>query len=91
MTEIDVRPDAGGLAFDVVLRDQEGETRHRVTASSAALMQIKGTRALSPEDAIRACFRFLLARESKESILSRFDVSVIPNYFPEFEHEIGKY
>jgi hypothetical protein len=32
---------------------------------------------------IEAAFRFLLAREPKESILARFDVSVISRYFPQ--------
>lgn len=45
----------------------------------------------SPEDCIRAAFAFLLDREPKESILSRFDVTVISRYFPEFDAEIGRY
>ncbi len=36
------------------------------------------------------CFAFLLEREPKESILRRFDVSVIASYFPEFETEIKR-
>jgi hypothetical protein len=38
-----------------------------------------------------AAFRFLLEREPKESILARFDVSVIARYFPEFERELPRY
>jgi hypothetical protein len=33
-------------------------------------------------------FRFLLAREPKESILRSFGLSTIVRYFPEFEREI---
>jgi len=33
---------------------------------------------------------FLLERESKESILSTFDLRVIEKYFPEYEQEIKK-
>jgi hypothetical protein len=33
----------------------------------------------------------LLDREPKEAILSRFDVSVISRYFPEFERELPRY
>lgn len=44
----------------------------------------------SPDEFVRACFQFLLDREAKESILSRFDVSVISRYFQEFEEEIRK-
>jgi hypothetical protein len=39
----------------------------------------------TPERCLEAAFRFLLDRESKESILGRFDVTVISRYFPEFE------
>jgi hypothetical protein len=33
----------------------------------------------------------LLDREPKESILRRFDVTVISRYFPEFEQELPHY
>ncbi len=36
-------------------------------------------------------FGFLLDREPKESILGRFDVTVIARYFPEFERELPNY
>jgi hypothetical protein len=45
----------------------------------------------TPERLIEAAFRFLLDREPKESILRRFDVSVIARYFPEFERELPRY
>jgi hypothetical protein len=32
----------------------------------------------------------LLEREPKESILTRFDLSVIGRYFPEYEREIKR-
>jgi hypothetical protein len=38
----------------------------------------------TPERCLEAAFRFLLDREPKESILGRFDVTVISRYFPEF-------
>ena len=43
----------------------------------------------SPEDLIRRSFEFLLEREPKESILSRFHLSVIGRYFPDYEREIS--
>jgi hypothetical protein len=33
----------------------------------------------------------LLDRESQESILKRFDVAVIPRYFPDFERALPRY
>ena len=39
---------------------------------------------------IKKSFAFLLDRESKESILASFDLTVISRYFPEFEGVIMK-
>jgi hypothetical protein len=44
-----------------------------------------------PEHCLKAVFRFLLDHEPKESILERFDVTVISRYFPEFERELPRY
>jgi hypothetical protein len=78
------------LEFDVVLRKGGGESRHPVTMASYACEQLaKG--AHTPEVCVEAAFRFLLDREPKESILQRFDVSLISRYFPEFERELPSY
>jgi hypothetical protein len=45
----------------------------------------------TPERCLEAAFRFLLDREPKESILGRFDLTVISRYFPEFERELPHY
>jgi len=42
-----------------------------------------------PGKFVTKCFKFLLERESKESILKTFDVSVIQKYFSEFEEIIS--
>jgi hypothetical protein len=78
------------LRFKVVVQDGSGQSRHEATISQALLRRL--SRDGSPaEEVIRAAFRFLLDREAKESILSRFDVSVIPRYFPDFEREWPNY
>jgi hypothetical protein len=77
------------MEFDVEVRDGKGRTHHRVTMQAAIHARMAGT--ATPAALIRAAFAFLLERESKESILGRFDVTVISRYFPEFEQEIGKY
>lgn len=74
------------LVFDVVVGEAGGASRHRVTLARADVVRLAGGRA--PERLIEAAFRFLLEREPKESILARFDVSVIARYFPEFEREL---
>ena len=40
------------------------------------------------KELIKKSFEFLLERESKESILSSFDLPVISRYFPEYERVI---
>ena len=53
----------------------------RVLAASSRLIQLICSW-------LAASFRFLLAREPKESILSRFELPVIERYFPEYPEEI---
>jgi hypothetical protein len=38
---------------------------------------------------VRRSFDFLLVREPKEQILPKFNLAVIQEYFPEYEHEVG--
>jgi hypothetical protein len=73
--------------FRVSIRDGDSSTEHDVTLSASDYDRL-GTKHGTPEDFVRACFEFLLDREPKESILPRFDVSVISTYFPEFESTI---
>ena len=77
------------LLFDVVVAEPNGTSRHRVSLARADLARLAGARA--PERLIEAAFRFLLEREPKESILARFDLSVIARYFAEFERELPRY
>lgn len=89
---IDVRRIEGDdpLAFAVAVRDGSGETRHHVTIARETCERLSvGEHA--PERCIEAAFRFLLDREPKESILRRFDVSVISRYFPDFGRELPSY
>ena len=78
------------LAFEVAVGDEQGESRHQVTMATEMCTRLTQDRC-TPEACIEAAFRFLLDREPKESILRRFDVSVIARYFPEFEKELPRY
>lgn len=91
MPDIDVRSEGGsaGRSYTVRLVDEGGETEHLVTLSPEDFERL-GEGHVSPEEFVRACFEFLLEREPKESILPRFDVSVISRYFPEFEEAIRR-
>jgi len=46
---------------------------------------------IAKEELIKKSFEFLLEREPKEFILSRFNLRIINQYFPEFEEEIRTY
>jgi hypothetical protein len=78
------------IDFEVVVREGEGETRHNVTMSREMCERLTAGKH-TPERWLEAAFRFLLDREPKESILRRFDVTVISRYFPEFERELPRY
>jgi hypothetical protein len=83
-------PGAEALEFEVIVRDPNGETRHRVTMSRDTYQRLTGGKS-TPEQCVEAAFAFLLEREPKESILRRFDLTVISRYFPEFEREFPRY
>ena len=62
--------------FDVVVREEGGETRHQVTISVEDAARW-GKLSASPAQCVEAAMRFLLDREPKESILAAFDIRVI--------------
>ncbi|MFH1247442.1 MAG: hypothetical protein V1644_03610 [Candidatus Micrarchaeota archaeon] len=65
---------------------EKNTTFHEVTLDEETFEKL--ARGKTREKFIRNCFEFLLKREPKENILSRFNVRVIREYFPEFEREI---
>jgi hypothetical protein len=73
--------------FQVTVKEERGETRHRVTLRKADYERLSGGKA-EPEALVTESFRFLLEREPKESILRSFNLTVIGRYFPEYEREI---
>ena len=70
-------------AFDVTVYSNT-ETNHQVTISDNFITeyQIKN---LTKKEIIEQSFLFLLERESNTSILRKFDIEVIANYFPEYK------
>jgi hypothetical protein len=73
----------------VRVAEGRGETKHDVTLAKSDHARLARS-GETPAEFVERCFAFLLERESKESILTRFDVSVIARYFPEFEREIAR-
>jgi hypothetical protein len=75
--------------FRVRVAESGSETTHDVTVNPGDYARLVGGK-IEPEELVHRSFEFLLERESKESILSRFDLSVISRYFPEYEQEIKR-
>ena len=75
--------------FRVRVSESGSETTHDVTLSPNNYIKLTAGK-VEPEELVRRSFEFLLEREPKESILTRFDLSVIGRYFPEYEGEIKR-
>ena len=90
MSKVEVTAAVVGDGWDCMVTVRDGsETRHRVRVSRADLARI-APGAADPVSLVEASFAFLLERESKESILREFDLTVIGRYFPDYEREIGR-
>lgn len=76
--------------YRVAVVEGDSKTTHQVELSSNLYQDLTDGK-ISPEELIQCSFEFLLDRESKESILSSFDLSVISRYFPEYSKEIIRY
>jgi hypothetical protein len=75
--------------FRVRVTESGSDTTHDVTVSPKDYTRLTNGK-VEPEELVRRSFEFLLEREPKESILKRFDLSLISRYFPEYEREIKR-
>jgi hypothetical protein len=75
--------------FVVVVEEKGDKSWYTVTLDNDYYYLLTQAK-MGKEELIRKSFQFLLEREPKESILSRFNLKAIKNYFPEFESEIVK-
>lgn len=87
MAEIEVEK-LEGDAYRVRVSEGSSRTTHTVSVSDQALARYAPGAAV--ETLLEESFRFLLEREPKESILARFEISVIERYFPEYPREIRR-
>lgn len=74
-----------GDGFQVTVTGGGSSTMHAVVVDTEVPAGV------DPAELVEASFRFLLDREPKESILARFDLSLIARYFPEYPDRIGDY
>lgn len=90
MIKVTKTSDLDPMCFEVTIQEHAGRTQHVVTLSHDDYRRLSGPNC-SPEHCVQAAMRFLLDHEPKESILTRFDISVIGRYFPEFEASLPEY
>ena len=88
MDRIDVNQ-LGDQRFAVTIHEGGSESHHEVTAAVADVERLAPGR--EPAELVEASIRFLLDREPKESIMSRFDLDTISRFFSEYETTIGGY
>jgi hypothetical protein len=86
--KIEVEKMADG-EFNVRVIEGKSATSHRVTLKPADYERIASGKT-NPAEVVRRSFEFLLENEPKESILPRFDLTVIGRYFPAYEREIRR-
>ena len=88
-TSVECAPAGDGWLAHVTIADRGSSRTFEVSVSRAELERFaRGDD--EPTDLVRRSFEFLLARESKESILPRFELSTIGRYFPDFERTITR-
>ena len=71
-----------------IVKVEEGTAKDYSVTLDDYYYQILTGGKITKEELIRKSFEFLLEREPKESILSKFNLKVISNYFPEYEKVI---
>ncbi len=85
--DVSCAPAGDGWTCRVTVTEGSTSTSHEVTVSGPVLARL-ASGAAAPDDLVRRSFGFLLAREPKESILRRFELTVIGTYFPGWEREV---
>lgn len=72
--------------YEVTVTDRTTTTHHVTVNPAYADSLTKGL--CSQAELVKQSFVFLLAHEANTSILRSFDLSVIAQYFPDYEHTI---
>lgn len=78
---------AGDARADYVFEVKVEEHSYTVWFSKDYYQKLTSGK-ITPDELVRKSFEFLLGRESPNSILPEFDLSVIARNFPEYEKTI---
>ena len=76
-----------GAVYDLTVEDERSSTTHEVTVWPSDVDRYAP--GALPEALLEASFAFLLDREPKEAILSRFELPIIERYFPDYRSGIA--
>jgi hypothetical protein len=87
MVDVKTSPEGDGWRCEVTVEEAGTQTRHTVRVTAADLERWGA--GAPPEELVRRSFEFLLEREPATSILRRFDLSVIQQYFPDFDQHFS--
>jgi hypothetical protein len=85
--------DNSSWRYNVEIFENNGsgsKTSYQVTLDKEYYMDLTEKGRIVPEEFVKKSFKFLLDRESKDSILRQFDIAEITDFFPEYEKEIKK-
>ena len=78
----------GGDIFKVTI-SRPTKTEHKVTVTDNYYKRLTASR-VTKESFLEFSFKFLLKREPNTSISSSFDVTIIQNYFGEYEAKVKR-
>lgn len=87
MSEIVVTP-LGSSEYGVDVREGSHSTHHQVEVPDGFVDGLAP--GADPARVVQESFAFLLEREPATSILGRFVLPVIGDYFPEYRSELGR-
>ncbi|MEO8246814.1 MAG: hypothetical protein ABI622_06785 [Chloroflexota bacterium] len=86
---IDCAATDDGWSCVVQVGDDPGATEHAVTLDHDTVSRLAPT-GTTPEELLVASFRFLLAREPRESIMRSFELPIITRFFGDYESEVAR-
>lgn len=75
--------------FTIMIGKKPNATQHKVILSKEYWQYLTNGQ-ITPTELIARSLAFLLKRESKQSILPKFNLSLISTYFPEYEQTISQ-
>lgn len=78
-----------GWECTVQINEEDSSTEHLVTIPFTTYSKLTGEQ-YPVEQLVTKSFEFLLKKESKESILSKFTLDIIGDYFSDWEQEMVK-